>query len=339
MNKEEAVSAARIKSREAGHSIKTEDTYADWIARFCDYMNCHLSGSIDGFLNGLATGLMGRAPVGPKTQKQALNAINHLYKRVLGKSMGRLEFRYSEKPRRVPACLTHNECHRMFGQMKGLPQLQAQLMYGTGLRISELLSLRIKDIDFEGNSLTVRGGKGDADRIVPLPKALREQVAEQIEKARYWWNVDQKDRNPPPYLPDALATKLGNQIGEFSWFWLFPSYKLSTDKRSGITRRHHCSNAGVAKAMKIAAKRAGILKRISPHSMRHSYATSQIRNHVDIKTLSVLMGHKSTKTTEIYLHCVTESYGSAPSPLDFEPSNVVLMAFEQPQETELASIS
>lgn len=339
MNKNEAIEAVKTRSREMGHSLSTEKTYAHWIGRYCDYMNYHRDGSPDGFLNGLATGLMGKPPVSPKTQKQALNALNHLYKHVLKRDMGKLQFRYSEKSRRVPVFVTHSECHTLFGQMSGVTQLQAQLMYGSGLRVSEMLRLRIKDLDFQNHTIIVRSGKGDKDRTVPMPISLADQLREQVEKSAHWWKVDREQGNPPPEISQSLAQKLGRQITEFSWFWLFPASNLSTCPRTSITRRHHLTNAGIAKAMKAAASRSGIRKRISPHVMRHSFATESLRNGLDIKSLATLLGHKSTATTEIYLHCLPDLAFRAISPLDTAPSNIAgnIAPFPAPALTAVSS--
>ena len=207
--------------------------------------------------------------------------------------------------------------------MKGTPQLQAQLMFGTGLRVSEMLALRVKDLDFGNRTITVRDGKGGKDRVTPMPRRLEAHLKEQVEKARHWWTVDRTAGNPPPFLPNSLQKKLGGQVSELPWFWVFPASNLSKDPRSGIVRRHHLTDRGVAKAIKVAASRARLQKRVHPHMLRHSFATECVRNGVDIKTLSVLLGHKTTATTEIYLHCLPAVAAQVASPLDMEPSNVV----------------
>lgn len=317
MTKAEAISAVRKRCAERNFSTQTEKTYVHWIARYCDWKRGNASGGISDYLNFLAP------QVAAKTQAQALNALLFFYKQVLGKEVGKLDFRYAEKAPRVPVCLSHSECHRLFGQMSGLPQLQAQLMYGAGLRVSEMLALRIKDLDFENRAIVVRGGKGDKDRTVPLPQSLVEQLNEQIEKARHWWEVDRDAENPPPYLPASLVRKLGDQVTELEWFWLFPASRLSTCPRSKIVRRHHLTDRGVAKAIARAARRAKIGKRVTPHVLRHSFATAMLINGLDIKSLSVLLGHKTTKTTERYLHAVPGLTDRVVSPLDVAPSNVV----------------
>lgn len=323
MKKSEALAATRKRCAERNFSIQTERTYVHWIARFCDWKRGNAAGGISDYLNFLAP------QVAPKTQAQALNAVLFFYKQVLKREVGKLDFRYAEKAPRVPVCLSHEECHRLFGQMHGLPQLQAQLMYGTGMRVSEMLALRIKDLDFANRAIVIRGGKGDKDRTVPMPQALVWQLTEQIERARHWWKVDRAAGNPPPYLPDSLVRKLGDQVTELEWFWLFPAAGLSTCPRSKIVRRHHVTDRGVAKAIARAARRARIGKRVTPHVLRHSFATALLVNGADIKTVSVLLGHSNTKTTERYLHAVPGLQHKAVSPLDMVPSNVVQGGFSQ----------
>lgn len=325
MKKEEAIALMDQRCREHVN-FRTRRTYVSRVRKFVEWKDSNRDGSVSDYLSIIAP------HVAKATQKQTLNAIAFFYKHVVKKPMGKLSFQYSKIEARVPVCLSLSECHRLFGQMHGLPQFQAQLMLGTGLRISEMLALRIKDIDFENGSIVVRGGKGDKDRSVPLPNALRDQLGEQIEKAEYWWKIDRKAGNPAPYLPHSLARKLGQQITEFPWFWLFPASNLSKDPDSEIIRRHHVTAQGVAKAIKIAAKRAGIKKRVSPHTMRHSFATALLVNGADIKTVSVLLGHASTKTTERYLHAIPSLQHKAISPLDMAPRNVVPIAFESSEE-------
>lgn len=291
-------------------ALTTERTYQYWVGQYCDWKRLHPQLGLEDWLTDLAP------DVAESTQCQALNALVFFHRRVLGREVGQLDYKPARKPRRVPVVLMHEECHRLFGQMSGVTQLQAQLMYGTGLRVSEMLAIRIKDIDFATKTITVRGGKGDKDRAVPLPQALRSGLEEQSEKARHWWQVDRKAGNPAPYLPDSLARKLGDQTMSFPWFWVFPATGLSRDPRSGIVRRHHLTDRGVAKAIRRAAIRARISKRVSPHVMRHSFATAMLLSGIDIKSLSVLMGHASTRTTEIYLHCIPHIAFRAVSPLD-----------------------
>jgi site-specific recombinase XerD len=251
---------------------------------------------------------------------------------VLKRDREEWNFKPARPSRKVPDFLTLPELHLLFGQMSGVPQLQAQIMAGTGLRVSECLSLRIKDLDFRSGGITVRNGKGGKDRTVGMPKCLVSQLQEQIEKAEHFWKVDRKTSNPAPYLPESLEKKLGKQTTEFPWFWLFPASKLSKDPRSGIIRRHHLTDRGVAKAIKIAAAKAGIQKRVTPHVMRHSFATESLRNGLDIKSLATLLGHKSTATTEIYLHALPDLAFRAVSPLDAQPQSLIAFPGAESQQ-------
>jgi len=323
MNKTEAVEKTIETCRSRNMAFSTERTYAHWVGKFAEWKRQNPSEGLQEWLSGMAPS------VAPKTQAQALNAVVFFYKRVLEKEVGKLDFKPACRNRKIPDFLTERECHLLFGQMNGVAQLQAQLMFGAGLRKTEMLSIRVKDLDFESFTITVRNGKGGKDRVVPLPRSLSADLKEQCEKARYWWDMDQKQGNPPPYLPNSLLKKLGSQTAEFGWFWIFPANNLSVCPRSGVRRRHHITDRCVSRALKVAASRAGIMKRVHPHVLRHSFATSLLRNGMDIRSLASLMGHKSTETTEIYLHCLPDIGVRAVSPLDISPSNVVSAAFRE----------
>lgn len=335
MTKTEALYRFRHEIRKRNKAYTTEKTYLHWISRYSDYLRIHPGDGPDDYLTFLADPPDRAAhPVSMSTQRNALNALAKFHEWVLDRPMGKLTFQPARKHRKVPDFLTLSECHSLFGQMKGIPQLQSQLMFGTGLRVSECLALRIKDLDFSHHTLTVRDGKGGKDRVVPLPRCLVPDLLEQIEKANHFWKVDRTAGHPAPYLPDSLARKLGRQASEFPWFWLFPASGLSTDPRSGIVRRHHLTDAGIAKAIRIATRRAGLTKRVTPHVMRHSFATQSLQNGLDIKSLATLLGHKSIATTEIYLHCLPSLAFRAVSPLDQPTGNIVAAAFTQSPTAE-----
>lgn len=323
MTKKQAIEAFRHELRKRGKAYSTEKTYLYWLGQYSEWLKSNAGAGPVEWLSYLADPQTpGVNPIAVSTQKQALNAVAKFHQWVLKRPRENWNFKPARNHRKIPDFLTHSECHALFGQMRGVPQLQAQLMFGTGLRVSEALALRVKDLDFQNFTVTVRDGKGSKDRVLPMPRCLADQLQEQVEKAHYFWKLDRDENNPAPYLPASLEKKLGKQVKGFSWFWIFPASKLSTDPRSGIVRRHHLSDRGVAKAIKVAAKRAGITKRVHPHILRHSFATESLRGGLDIKSLATLMGHKSTATTEIYLHCLPDIAFRAVSPLDAAPSNV-----------------
>ena len=318
MNKREAIEATKQVAKQRNCKWETGEAYSVVVGKYCDFLRANPGKYIDDYLSTLA-----EQNYSGSTQHGELCALVFFYKRVLKKKVGKLNYRQASKHVKAIDYLTHAECHRLFGQMSGITQLQAQLMYGTGLRVGELLALRIKDLGFDTNTITVRDGKGGNHRTVPMPKSLKAQIEEQKEKAKYYWQVDRDRNNPPPYLPDPLLKKIGGQAKDFTWFWLFPASNLSKDKESGIVRRHPLTASGIRKALGIAAKRAGIEKRVHPHVMRHSFATQCLLNGMDIKNLATLMGHKSTATTQRYLHCIPDFAFRAVSPLDSEPGGII----------------
>ena len=301
--------------------MKTEDSYRNWVRRFWEWKkNHHRNGTPGDYLTWLAP------QCAVKTQKQALNALAFFYQHCLGKEMGELDFRLAEKPRRVPVWLMPEEMNRLLASMVNPARLQAGILYGSGLRVSELLRLRIKDLDLAAGTVTVRGGKGDKDRVTVLPQSLDGEIREQIEWARALWEWDQANGTPPPFIDPSLARKLGRQIGEFRWFWLFPSGSLSRCPRSGIVRRHHVTEQGINHALRKAARLARIEKRVSAHALRHSFATAMLMGGADLKTVSELLGHAHLETTEIYLHCLPQLASRVVSPMDRVPENVISLS-------------
>lgn len=319
---EEAMDACEKRCRDRQFRPNTIRRYRGIVGKFAGWKKrpANHRKSLDDYLSEMAP------RCAKATQALNLNALVFFYREVLGREVGQLRFKPARKPKRVPVCLTSGECHQLFDQMTGrVPLLQAKLMYGTGMRVGEMLALRIKDVDFGMETITVRGGKGDKDRVVPLPKSIRTDLENQVRFSQPFWETDQREGNPPPYLPDSLARKLGAQIAEFPWFWLFPARGLSTDPESGIIRRHHLTDRGVAKAIGVAARRAGLMKRVTPHVLRHSFASQVLLQGMDIKNLAELMGHATIRTTEIYLHVIPRLANRVLSPLDVEPSNVIPM--------------
>jgi integron integrase len=254
------------------------------------------------------------------TQKQALNALAFFFKRVCDIDDPVFKVKLRKTGQRVPVVLSKAETRNLLGDMKENERrfaLAAELQYGAGLRLSEVMGLRIKDIDLDRGTLTVRQGKGDKDRVTVLPKSLREALAFQIEKVRKVWESDRGEDQPGVYLPGALARKFRRAAKEFAWFWLFPAPKVSRDPESGITRRHHLHGGVYSKAIKRSTARVGIEKRVTSHALRHSFATDLLENGADLRTIQELLGHEDITTTEIYLHVAVGVNGlGVTSPLD-----------------------
>lgn len=197
--------------------------------------------------------------------------------------------------------------------------LVARVQYGAGLRLSEVTRLRIKDVDLERGTVTVRCGKGDKDRVTVLPKSLVGKIREQIEVARGLWEEDQRTGRAGVYLPGALARKFSQAAESFAWFWLFPAKQHSTDPESGMVRRHHLHGKVYNEAIKRAAEALGIHKRVTSHALRHSFATHLLESGTDLRKIQELLGHEDITTTEIYLHVTMGVHGmGVTSPLDAE---------------------
>jgi integron integrase len=255
--------------------------------------------------------------VAASTQNQALSAILFLYKYVHQKELHLpSDLLRPGRPSHLPTVLSHWEAMSVIGKMKGTPKLIVQLLYGSGLRITECLRLRIKDIDFANHQVIVHEGKGEDDRVTILPDSLVQRLKEQIEITRLVHKKDLKEGFGEVSLPYALAQKYPNAPKEFSWQYVFPSLNRSVDPISKHTKRHHLDVTVVQKAVRQAALAAGLDKPVSPHTFRHTFATQLLQNGYDIRTVQELLGHKDVKTTLIYTHVLQRGAGAVKSPLD-----------------------
>lgn len=328
MKRDDAIELMERRSWERNLARSTVATYVAWFTRFCDWRM--LPGNRELGPQEFLSHLSGTERVNWRTQKQALNALNFFWKHCLGRDLGTLDFRKGSNYQRTPTWLSLAECERLFSVMRGVvPKLQAQLMFGCGFRRREVLRLRIKDLDFDGGTIQVRASKGDKDRVVPMPRALESELRDQVARATALWEVDRRAGNPAPEIEESLARKLGRkQMESRPWFWMFPARGLSIDPKSKIRRRHHVTERGLAKAVATAARDSQQSKRVTPHTLRHSYAMAQVMAGTDIRTLATLMGHAHVETTEIYLHAVPQLALRVASPLDgpVGPANVVPLA-------------
>jgi integron integrase len=268
-------------------------------------------------LKNFLTYLAVEKKVASGTQNQALNAIVFVFRHALGKDIENvLDAVRAKHKRRLPVVLTLREVEQVFDHLSGLPRLMAMLIYGCGLRLSECLQLRIKDIDLEQNIVIVRGGKGDEDRRTVLPERLNDDLIQHCLSVRTLYDHDRKKKLNGVALPGALERKYPNAGKEWGWFWLFPSKMLSVDPRTHIVRRHHLHPASLQRAFKEAVKNAWITKQASVHTLRHSFATHLLEKGYDIRTIQELMGHKFLHTTMIYTHVATKNILGVKSPLD-----------------------
>ena len=254
--------------------------------------------------------------VAASTQAQALAAIRFLYDAVLGDALEVDAVPRSKRPRRLPVVLSRSEVERLLGRMAGVQRLVASILYGAGLRLTEGLRLRVKDVDLEGGTLTVREGKGDRDRVTVLPSTVRAGLRDQIAHALRVHRRDLDAGYGAVYLPSALERKYPRAATEPAWQYVFPSRSLSTDPRTGVHRRHHLSESTVQKAVRRAALEAEIDRPVSPHALRHSFATHMLQRGADIRTVQELLGHKDVRTTQVYTHAAGLNYLGIQSPLD-----------------------
>ena len=299
------------------YSYRTEEAYVAWVRRFILFHNKRHPAEmgapeIQAFLAHLAQ----EKNVSASTQNQALSALLFLYREILHKEMDPVLLPSAKRPQRLPSVLTRDEALRLLNHLDGTHKLMAQLLYGSGLRLMECVRLRIKDVDFEYRTITVRDGKGEKDRIVPLPEAVIPELRRQIERVRLLHEEDLAAGDGEVYLPDALKRKYPNTARELIWQYLFPAFRRSVDPRSGKERRHHIDPSSLQRAIKQASRKAGIQKRVTCHTLRHSFATHLLQNGYDIRTVQELLGHKDVRTTMIYTHVLQRGGLAVCSPLD-----------------------
>ena len=301
------------------YAYRTEQAYCQWILRYIRFHGGHThpeklhSPHIERFLSHLVS----EGNVSAATQKQALNALIFLYHKVLDirvdDSISPLR---AKKTKRLPTVLTQDETNRVLDELQGTHALMAKLLYGAGLRLMECIRLRIQDVDFGQNQIYVRESKGGDHRITFLPGIIRGELVTHMDKVKILHRQDLAEGYGRVFMPDALMRKYPNAAAETAWQYVFPAKNRSTDPRSGEVRRHHVLESGLQKAVKIAAARAGVAKRVSCHTLRHSFATHLLENGVNIRQVQQLMGHKDAKTTEIYTHVMQKGLEQLLSPLD-----------------------
>lgn len=310
--------------RAKGYSYSTEKVYLGWIKKYIHFHGLKhpkdlTSKHISDFLSYLAN----EKNVSASTQNQALNSIVFLYKNVLNMDLGDFSsFNRAKKPQLIPVVLSKNEVQSILQNLSGTYYLITALIYGSGLRLKECLRLRIKDIDFERKAILVRHGKGKKDRSVPLPFSLDRLLKKQLKCVEDIHKKDLLDGYGSVFMPNALDVKYPNAAKEFKWQYLFPAHRISKDPRSGIEQRHHLCDSLLISHIREAANKAGIQKKITAHSFRHSFATHLLENNHDIRTIQKLLGHSNVKTTMIYTHVSENGITGTKSPLDFLPSQI-----------------
>jgi integron integrase len=328
----------RERIRYCHYSLRTEQSYVYWIrffVRFSGLRHPRVMGvqEVEAFLTHLAS----ERKVSPATHRQALSALLFLYRQVLDlqlpwmQDIGRPQARH-----RLPVVLSREEVARFLPQVESSYQLMARLLYGSGLRLMECLRLRIKDLDFDRRVIVVREGKGGKDRVVMLPGALHDELRSQLAVARALWTQDRAAKSAGVHLPYALNRKFPRAGESWSWFWLWPANGLSVDPRSDIQRRHHVQEDGVGRALARAVARAGIAKKVTAHTLRHSFATHLLESGVDIRRVQELLGHADVSTTMIYTHVLTSAAAGVPSPLDSLGSSLDSQQGSEPSSNQLS---
>lgn len=314
----------RERIRFLHYSRSTEDAYVFWARAFIRHHGLRhpreLNGAdVEAFLSWLAS----ERQVAPATHRQALSALLFLYGKVLGVQLPWMSEIGRPRPkRRLPVVMSREEVAAVLAGLAPEWKLFGQLLYGTGMRITEGLRLRVKDVDFSHGAIIVREGKGAKDRVVMLPESLAPGLREQLTQAHAMWQQDQQDGRAGVEMPDALDRKYPRAGASWAWFWVFPQDHHSVDPRSGIVRRHHMYDQTFQRAFKRAAKAAGVTKPVSPHTLRHSFATHLLQSGYDIRTVQDLLGHSDVATTMIYTHVLKVGGGAVRSPLDSLPGAI-----------------
>jgi len=308
----------REQLRYLHYSLRTEEAYVHWVRAFVRWSGMRHprqmgAADVQAFLSWLAT----ERRVSVSTHRQALAALLFLYQKVFGLQLPWMQQldRPQRKPR-LPVVLSVAEVRAVLALLDGTHAVLGQLLYGTGMRITEALQLRTKDVDFERGVIVVRDGKAGKDRVVMLPSSLATALKAQLRRARGLWLADARAGRSGVQMPDALERKYPRAGASWSWFWTFPQASLSVDPRSGVERRHHLYDQTFQRDFKRAVQAAGIARPATPHSLRHAFATHLLQAGADIRTVQKLLGHSDVSTTMIYTHVLDMAGGAVRSPLD-----------------------
>ena len=305
------------------YSQRTEEAYLMWAKRFILFHNKRHPSSmgaeeVNAFLSALAL----HDRVSASTQNQALNALLFLYRHVLQDPLPWLQdVVRARRPMHLPVVLTPDEVRAVIEHMSGVPHIVAQLLYGSGLRLMEAMTLRVKDVDFTRRQLTVRDTKGKRDRSTMLAESAMTALRRHLEDVRELHNEDLHDGFGAVAMPDSLARKLPYASKDWAWQWIFPATSRYTERETGVERRHHLHETVVQRAVRQATLASGIPKRVTCHTFRHSFATHLLERGHDIRTIQELLGHRDVATTMIYTHVLRLGARGVRSPLDGPPEN------------------
>jgi integron integrase len=304
--------------RSRHYSRRTEKAYCLWARRFVRFHGMRHPGEMaEPEINAFLTHLAVSEKVSASTQNQALSALLFLYRRVIGREVGELGGVIRARgPRRLPVVLTRDEVRAVLARLDGDKRLMAALMYGSVLRLTECLRLRVQDIDFARHQIAVRDGKGGKDRVTMLPQSLEPSLQAHLKRARAIHDQDVADGWGRVRLPDALARKYPGASSEWGWQWVFPQQKRWKNAKTGEQGRHHVHETILQRSVSSAVRSAGIAKHAGCHTLRHSFATHLLEGGYDIRTIQELLGHKSVSTTMIYTHVLNKGGLGVRSPID-----------------------
>ncbi len=300
-----------------GLALRTRRCYAGWVGRFARWAGEDRAVMDPQRARDWLSGLVTERKVSFATQKQALNALAFFFKEVCGREGVDLQVKFRRTPKRMPVVLSLREIAAVLSHLPPSCRLAAEIQYGAGLRLKELLALRVKDVDVERRQITVRSGKGDRDRVTVLPLATAGRIGSWKATLRQRYEADRAAGLSGVWLPAALERKMPRAGERWEWFWMFPADQPSVDPESGVRRRHHLNGERYARALREAVRLAGIEKRVRSHDLRHSFATHLLEAGTDIRTLQELLGHADVATTMIYTHVARNlSHCGVTSPLD-----------------------
>jgi integron integrase len=303
------------------YSPRTAEAYSGWVRQYIAFHGMRhprdlARPEIEAFLTHLAVG----RNVSASTQNQALSAVLFLYRKVLGQGMEWIEApERARRPKRLPVVLTRAETVRVLRAMNGIPRLVASLLYGSGLRLLEALTLRVKDVDFARNAILIRNAKGQKDRHTVLPEKVGQDLQRHLQDVRRIHDGDLARGFGRAPLPEALAVKYPNADRSWPWQWVFPATSRYFDREAGTERRHHLHESVVQKAMKRAVEDSGIAKPATCHTLRHSFATHLLESGYDIRTIQELLGHSDVRVTMVYTHVLNRGSHGIRSPIDVLP--------------------
>src|SRR6266540_344457 len=301
------------------YSRHTEEAYVAWVRRFVRFAGLrHPSELGEAEVRAFLEHLAERDQVSASTQNQAVAALLFLYEAVLGRrlAVSPQGVVHAKELQRLPVVLSREEVRAVLAQLRGVAHLVALLLYGSGLRLLECLSLRVKDVDFHRGEIRVRGGKGGVDRVVPLPVRVQGPLADHLARCRARHARDVERGGGRVVLPGAFERKVAGSAADWAWQWVFPAMRSRRDAASGEERRHHLHESAIQRAVRDAVRRAGIAKRATCHTFRHSFATHLLEAGSDIRTVQELLGHRDVRTTMIYTHVLNRGGKGVRSPAD-----------------------